>query len=982
MKPIAKRLKISQPALPSNFFQTDLISEETDSPVLWVYGPPNIGKTTLINGWLKQQDNPTLWYTFDQQDRQVQDFVDLFLQAAIRLQDEDFNEKFNGEKIADSQPFESILENFNQILEFIPDGCNIVFDDFQSILGEHFYNDLIELFASNHHRHKLIILGHHSPHTHFQHENNPGVIRCLNWQSLKWTQNMLSEFLSRLLDSCTEDYCKYVFEKSDGYLGGIFEIIHTPAVQQSSDLYLPQTLISHFENYLSSFCERDKDTLYLLGQLDPELYNKIADSDLNRIVTQLSQECYAQIDRKHSSFHLQPLFQQFLRNFINELTIEKSATIKLDAANIFAQNQHFIQAATLYKEINHYPELLKLVLTNAPILFSQNKGKVLAELLTLIPENIAGKTGWILYWRACLLQPKEPLKSAEVLQSAESLFKHDDDLVGICMCHALQIDIELFQLSNHQNAEKHVKSLTSLLSKDIPFQSPDQHLRVVGSLFRGIMLRHPAHPDARNWIETQIALANKVRSKTLALQSAVDVGFFYLFTGEFSQAADRFHFARSIVDDKSIFGFTLSMYYRAKAWYELLIVDHESSYQSAKQGVLVADKNNIPTWRFQLLTQMLAAAISANNSDWEAEALSLLPKKFDDRQTVSKSYYYNILAWQAFLNNDLGESLHLQELAVNTADYEGMLYLQAMSQIAYSQIWFSRGQKAQADEWLQKAQQLAEQQNFGNLVFMALCTQAYHKLVERQKDECKAFLESAFKLGAEKAYFNYVWWRNDLMGDLCYMAIKENIQPDYAKELVIKRNLVPSAAPIELEDWPWFLRIYSFGRFTIQGQKMVDQNKIQGKLLLLLKCIVAHGGREVPIDQVVDIIWSEKDADAGHSSFKTSLRRLRQCLGDKKIFIVRDGRISINDRYCWLDIWAFKRTLTLVDTNTSEENLNRLKTLALLYKGPFLKDDEKNHTWIISIQKHYRTMLQKSVAHMDNSIDIVQEIKSITAIEK
>ena len=38
-----------------------------------------------------------------------------------------------------------------------------------------------------------------------------------------------------------------------------------------------------------------------------------------------------------------------------------------------------------------------------------------------------------------------------------------------------------------------------------------------------------------------------------------------------------------------------------------------------------------------------------------------------------------------------------------------------------------------------------------------------------------------------------------------------------------------------------------------------------------------------------------------------TLHRLRRLLGEEKVLLVREGRLIVNNRLCWIDAWAFER---------------------------------------------------------------------------
>ncbi len=41
------------------------------------------------------------------------------------------------------------------------------------------------------------------------------------------------------------------------------------------------------------------------------------------------------------------------------------------------------------------------------------------------------------------------------------------------------------------------------------------------------------------------------------------------------------------------------------------------------------------------------------------------------------------------------------------------------------------------------------------------------------------------------------------------------------------------------------------------------------------------------------------------STFSTTLNRLRKLIGNKEAIQLQDGKLTIDQKYCWMDTWAF-----------------------------------------------------------------------------
>ena len=96
-----------------------------------------------------------------------------------------------------------------------------------------------------------------------------------------------------------------------------------------------------------------------------------------------------------------------------------------------------------------------------------------------------------------------------------------------------------------------------------------------------------------------------------------------------------------------------------------------------------------------------------------------------------------------------------------------------------------------------------------------------------------------------------------------------------------------------------------------------------------------------------EILWPDADGDLAHQSLAKTLERLREMLGDDRAVLLRDGRITLNNRHCWVDVWEFERTLGRANAARKpgalapdDGEIARLAERAIaLYGGTFLSGE-------------------------------------------
>ena len=179
-------------------------------------------------------------------------------------------------------------------------------------------------------------------------------------------------------------------------------------------------------------------------------------------------------------------------------------------------------------------------------------------------------------------------------------------------------------------------------------------------------------------------------------------------------------------------------------------------------------------------------------------------------------------------------------------------------------------------------------------------------------------------------------------------------------------SVIPSpvrSTPRGFPDTP-LVRIFTLGRFSLllNGKPAEFGRKVPRRPLELLKTIIALGGREISTTNLMSALWPDADGDTAHRSFDTTLHRLRKMLGDDRVLVLKEGKLSLHGRYCWVDVWAFERMLgqsqrLLMRDVTGQQvfSLERLtENLSALYQDHFLAKEDMT-TWSVSLHEQLRS---------------------------
>lgn len=162
------------------------------------------------------------------------------------------------------------------------------------------------------------------------------------------------------------------------------------------------------------------------------------------------------------------------------------------------------------------------------------------------------------------------------------------------------------------------------------------------------------------------------------------------------------------------------------------------------------------------------------------------------------------------------------------------------------------------------------------------------------------------------------------------------------------------------------IEVCTLGRFglSLDGKPLSLSRNGQQKPIELLKAIISFGSNNVPEEILTDALWPESDEESAHKSLATTLFRLRSILGIRDAVFLRDGKLTIDSEYVYVDVWAFERLLYLADLaealSQNEDNVKIVDRAMAIYKGSFMKGDT-GKTWLVSMRERLRIKLLRHI---------------------
>ena len=392
--------------------------------------------------------------------------------------------------------------------------------------------------------------------------------------------------------------------------------------------------------------------------------------------------------------------------------------------------------------------------------------------------------------------------------------------------------------------------------------------------------------------------------------------------------------------------------------------DHGNCLESVEKSQAIAKKLPASQWTTTLHALEISASLGLDDMEAAHRAWERSLAEQPLRGWLGVAHLHRLGSQIALADGNAALALEHTEAALRAATQAGAPLFHALACLAATEVHLERGAPDAAVSTLRQAEQVAHATGSAQLACLSAFMRAYRASMSNARAVSENDLRLGFGLASRHGYRNFCWWSPRAMTTLCVKALEHGIESSYVQQLVQSRRLIPAATPMHVEAWPWPVKIYTLGRFAvlINNQPARAGRKAQHKPLELLKVLIAQGGRDISEDFLTATLWPDAEGDASHQAFDTTLHRLRKLLGGEQALLLRDRKLSLDSRYCWVDSWALERLLseseTILANPATDPDGEALAHLAgrvnALYHGPFL-GKEFGAAWSVSWRERLRS---------------------------
>ncbi|MDY0067340.1 MAG: BTAD domain-containing putative transcriptional regulator [Steroidobacteraceae bacterium] len=950
--------KITRPRLPEVLSRARLfqaLDRLCDHPLIWVTGPPGAGKTTLLASYLEHGAGAHLWYRIDRSDRDIGSFFHHLAAASGRRR---APPRFAPEYAAGLEVFSL---NFFRAL-FVRRRGLLVLDNYQDLPTDAALHGLLAAIAEEIPAGRnIVVLSREPPSSAFARLRANRLLGLLGWEDLRLTEEE-TEAIVGLQEGRppTEQRRAALHARAGGWVAGLILLLEQRGATEVGRMTdrgatTTQALFDYFAAEIVDRLDAPSRHLLMrtawLPDVDAAAAKRLTGRSAHGLLHELNRRHFfvERLARRRSAYQYHPLFREFLlARAQQEFDADALRDLKRQAAAVLDAADRVEEATELLLEADEVEEAVRRIRLHGHTLIHQGRCATIERWLRRLPDELLSTDPALLQLFGLARLPYAPGEALGSLERAFAGHRAAGDRSGMLAACCAAVDAIQFEFADLNKLDPWIARFQELIDAGAP---PALEPRVAYALFAALVAHQPDHPDIGRWERCVEEVTLRSPDPALSISAGYILAFYRMWTGRYTEAGLAVDNLRATAHVNAASPLIRLTAISTEAMYETLVGSPRRALPKVEEGVQLAHASGVHIWDHMLRGFGVAAALSLNERDRAAALLAHMQADLPRARPVDRAYYRFLDAWSELCRGDGGRTDADAAQKCATAHHAtkplGLTWGLYLTRLQYAESLRLRGAEDEALGEVAQVLEFARRARSHPLEISALLSLSDILATRGRDAESGEALARALRVASRQGVYNVLGWRPKRLMRHCLRALETGVEKEFVRSLIRHRDLTPDEPPVELEDWPWAVRVYTLGRFeaVVDGRPSDTTGGNRNKPMELLKVLIALGGRDVSLERLAETLWPEAEGDSARRAFDTTLHRLRRLLGGASVLRLESGGLSIDPRYVWIDCWALMRRLERLQEKlksaAAEMTPASVEAVLSLYRGRFLRETDR-----------------------------------------
>jgi LuxR family transcriptional regulator, maltose regulon positive regulatory protein len=939
-----------------------LLDEAATRPIIWLSAPPGAGKTTLIASYLETRELRHVWYQFDVADADTATFVHYMRIAAAQVAGKAAAALplFTPEPEQDLSRFARTF--FREFFSALPNPCAVVFDNVhEARTSPEQRAALAQGLEEVPEGITVIALSRVDPPPEFARLLANRHIARIDEAELRCSAKEAVAILgSQRLEASD---LERIQRQSEGWVAAIVLLReHLSRRGAALDESLgdgKEAIFRYFASEIFSGAKPENQRILMLTAIPPSITSSEAialtgNEEAPRLLEYLYRR-HLFIDRRRigeTSYHYHALFREFLLEELRKrVPNEERRAASKHAAELLGQRGQVSEALALFRDVGDWGSMRSLIRAHALEWARQGRAQALSDWIEALPSTLRESDPWLEYWFGRAWIFVEPQRGHPALERAFVAFCAAGELRGQALALSTIVTGYYHEWANIAPLDRWFPELERLLNGERAADlDSESELRARAAYLIALLFRKPEDEKLEPCALRLDELIDGEDDINLRVMAASTLFTYINWKTEGESAAALVARIEPILARPEVTPLMQVQWRTNLSFWHFINGRYGESTAAMTDARIIAQRYGLEAHLFDI-DHAEASALINNGEHAAAKALlEVMERRMSPTRRMQWPFFYHLRSTLAQRLGHTTAAAQDAERAVVLARESGLPSLQLPHFLArLAQARATAGDREGAMRAIDEAIALASPFERTTFEHRRELLQIEADVDAGEIERACAGLATVFSAYRETGQFVFMRSRPDLAARLANYALEHGIETEFVRTLIERNRLVAPADAVLA--WPFRLRVRALGGFELlrDGEPMRFTGKAQQRPLDVLKLLVALGGKDVDIQQMMAALWPDADGAAAKTSFDSALFRLRKLLDVDNALVLAGGKLSLDRALAWSDVWALEAVFDAAehtgDGNAADASPARdARRLLDAYPGPLLGTEDE--PWI------------------------------------